>query len=576
MLDGTFLLAVKQETEKYIGGRVDKIHQPSREEIVISLRSAQGNIKILASSSGTAGRIHITKADIDNPQTPPMFCMLLRKRLSGAKFLGIRQEGLERILYIDLEALNELGDVVRLTLVSEIMGKYSNLILVNEDGRIVDSLRRIDDIEGERLILPGVTYTPPVRRERLNFLIADRDEVIRQILSYRGTSLAKGLIGIFEGISPVLVREWIFCVTGETDMPSDEVSDSIAERIADRIALSAENFLAGKREYTLLTDVDGLPKDFCFERITQYSGLMTSVKCDSAGETLDRFYSERDRLVRMKQRYQDLFKLVHSLYERVLRRTDNQRRELADTEKREDYKLKGDLISANLYKLEKGMDSFECENFYDENCPMIRINLDTMLTPSQNMQKMYKPYRKADTAAKRLRVLIDEGEKELRYIDSVRDALTRAESADDINELREELSAQGYIRSAGKKQKSRPTKPRSFTSPDGFEILVGRNNRQNDELTCRIADKRDIWLHTKDITGSHVIIRSEGREIPDETVMYAARLAARYSSASASSQVPVDYTFIKYVKKPSGAKPGMVIFTNNRTLYVTPMTNDAV
>ncbi|MBQ5310584.1 MAG: NFACT family protein [Oscillospiraceae bacterium] len=571
MLDGTFLLAIKQETEKYAGGRVDKIHQPSREEIVISIRSAQGNIKILASSSGTAGRIHITHADIENPQTPPMFCMLLRKKLSGAKFLGIRQEGLERILYRDFEALNELGDTVRLTLVSEIMGKYSNLILINGDGKIVDSLRRIDDIEGERLILPGVTYTTPARRERLNFLIADRQEVTERILSLTGRpSLAKELIGIFEGISPVLAREWIYSVTGETDISTDDITESVAQSIADRIALSAENFLSGRREYTLLTDNDGLPKDFCFESITQYRGLMNAVRCESAGETLDRFYSERDRLVRMKQRYQDLFRFVQSLYERVMRRTDNQRRELGDTEKREDYKLRGDLISANLYKLEKGMSSFECENFYDENCPVIKIRLDPMLTPSQNMQKMYKAYRKADTAAKRLRVLIDEGEKELSYIDSVRDALSRAENADDISELREELSAQGYIKSPGRKQKSRPTKPRSFTSPDGFEILIGRNNRQNDELTCRIADKRDIWLHTKDITGSHVIIRADGREIPDSTIRYAAGLAAFYSSAASSSQVPVDYTFVKYVKKPSGAKPGMVIFTNNRTLFVKP------
>ncbi|MBQ7990607.1 MAG: NFACT family protein [Oscillospiraceae bacterium] len=569
MLDGALLLCVKQEIEKYTGGRVDKIHQPSREEIVISLRSAQGNPRILVSSSGTAGRIHITSEKIENPQTPPMFCMLLRKRLSGAKLLGVRQTGLERILFLDFETVNELGDLVKLTLAAEVMGKYSNLILMEEEGRIIDSIRRIDDIEGERLILPGVHYTMPARRERLNFLTAQREEMEEKIGSFRGISLAKGLIGIFEGLSPVIFREWIYRATGETDISSDELSPEITARITDEAEGMRDRFLSGKRSYIVLKDEDEIPRDVCFDGISQYSGIYTAVSCGSAGEALDIFYSERDRLVRLKQRYQDLFRTVKSIHDRVLRRTEIRRRELEDTLDRDKYRRYGDLISANLYRLEKGMTSFECEDFYEEGMPTVTIKLDPKFTPSRNMQRMYQAYRKADTANKRLTDLIEEGERETAYIESVQDLLLRAESADDIAQIRDELSDQGYIRQSGKKQKPRPMKPLVYTSPDGFTVCVGRNNRQNDELT-KNADRNDMWLHTKDIPGSHVIIRADGRDISDEAVLYASQLAAYHSSARNSDRVPVDHTLVRYVKKPNGAKPGMVIFTNNKTLIVKP------
>ncbi len=569
MLDGALLLCVKQEIGKYIGGRIDKIHQPSREEIVLSIRSAAGNPRILISSSGTSGRIHITEDKIENPQIPPMFCMLLRKHLSSAKLIDVRQTGLERILFLDFETLNELGDTVQLTLAAEIMGKYSNLILMEKSGRIIDSIRRVDDIEGERLILPNVTYTMPSRRERLNFLTALPEDIEQSIRAYKGISLAKGMIGIFEGISPVLCREWIYLATGNTDIASDDLNDAVVKRIAENVTACRDRFLSGDREYTVLRDSDDLPREVCFDRITQYTGLYTSVKCASAGEALDLFYSERDRIARLKQRYQDMYKTVKNLHDRILRRTEVRRMELSETADRDKYRRWGDLISANLYRMEKGMSSFECEDLYEESQPLVTIKLDPKLTPSQNMQKMYQQYRKADNASKRLTVLIEEGEQETRYIESVQDLLARAQNAEDINELRDELASQGYIRKNGKKIKSKPTKPLIYTSPDGFAIYVGRNNRQNDELT-KSADKRDMWLHTKDIPGSHVIIRAEGREITDEAILFASQLAAYHSSAQTSDNVPVDHTYVKYVKKPAGAKPGMVIFTNNRTLYVKP------
>lgn len=572
-LDGTFLLAVKQELEPLVNGRIEKVHQPSREEVVISIRTREGSFKVLISASGTSGRVHITKQQIENPKVPPMFCMLLRKHLGSGKLIAVRQDGLERILYMDFETVNELGDVVTVTLAVEIMGRYSNLVVIGNNGKIIDSLKRVDDaFERERLVLPGITYTVPARDDRLNFLIADENEMKSRIMGAVGKSVAKCLVSVFEGISPVLAREWVFRAADGEDISSEELDEKTADRIVGEILKTRNDFYSGNRKYTIIKDNEGSMKDFCFTDIMQYGGLMQTEECESASMTLDRFYSERDRLSRMKQRYQDMYKLLGNTYDRILRRTENQRQELKISEERDILKLKGDLISANLYAVKKGMTEITCQNFYDENCSDMTIELDPRLTPSQNMQKFYSGYRKADNAEKRLRVQIEQGETELRYIDSVSDALSRAMTENDVNELRAELAEQGYIRAS--KAKTKPPKsapPIEFTSPDGYTVLVGRNNKQNDMLTCKMAEKTDIWLHTKDITGSHVIIRTGGTTPPDDTIMYAARIAAAHSSAKNSAQVPVDYVQAKFVKKPAGAKPGMVIFTNNRTLYVKPM-----
>lgn len=575
-LDGTFLLAVKQELMPLVGGRIEKIHQPSKEEIVISIRTRENSSKLLISASAGSARVHITKEQIENPQTPPMFCMLLRKHLGSGKLIDIRQDGLERILFLDFETVNELGDIVTITLAVEIMGRYSNLIIINQSGKIIDSLKRTDDaVSHERPILPGMIYEMPSREERLNFLIAEESEMRERILMQTGKSAAKCLISVFEGISPVLAREWLFRACGD-DISTDELDKNAADKIIREIIGTRNEFFGGKKHYTIIRDKDGNYKDFCFTDIAQYGELMITEKCGSACETLERFYSERDRTARMKQRYQDLYRLLNNTYERILRRTENQRQELKASEEREMLRLSGDLISANLYSMEKGMTSLTCQNFYDENGGEITIKLDPRLTPSKNMQKYYAAYRKADNAEKRLKVLIEQGEKELLYIDSVSDALSRARTENDVNELRAELAEQGYIRVLRSKQGKNKNKsvktapPLEFTSPDGFTVLVGRNNKQNDTLTCKTAEKTDIWLHVKDITGSHVIIKTGGKTPPDDTILYAAGVAAAHSRAKNSAQVPVDYTLVKFVKKPAGAKPGMVIFTNNRTVYVKP------
>ena len=415
-LDGAFLLAVKQELQPLVGGRIEKVYQPSKEEAVIAIRTRTGSSRVLICAGANSARIHITNRQIENPKVPPMFCMLLRKHLGSGKLIDIRQDGLERILFLDFETVNELGDVVIITLAVEIMGKYSNLIVINENGKIIDSLKRVDDaMSRERLVLPGMTYTAPPRGDRLNFLIAPEEEMRMRIAAASGKSAAKCLIGIFEGISPILAREWLFRACGSNDITTDELdSDTLTKLIAE-IMSTRDDYLSGRRKYTILTDNDGNLKDFCFIDITQYGGLMKASYCETAGETLDKFYHDRDSTARMKQRYGDLYRLLSNTADRIRRRTENQRQELKISEERDILKLKGDLISANLYQLKKGMKDFTCVNFYDENAGEITVELDPSLTPSQNMQKYYGGYRKADTAEKRLKVQIAQGESELKY-----------------------------------------------------------------------------------------------------------------------------------------------------------------
>ncbi len=575
-LDGMFLNCIKNELDFLIGGRVDKIAQPSREEIIITFRTHGGNAKLMLSASAGSARVHITKETVENPKVPPMFCMLLRKHFGNGRLLDIRQDGLERILYFDFEAMNELGDMVKVTLACEIMGRCSNIVIISGEGKIIDSIKRVDEeMSRERMVLPGMTYTLPPRSTRLDFRTCSREDITDALAMLPDGDLAKSLIKIFEGLSPVIAREWVFYAAKGDSPHKTDLTPDMLDRLYFTIKKTAEELEKGTNIYTVIKEKDGLLKDFAFMQINQYGALMVTKPLDSACEVLDYFYSERDRVSRMKQRSQDLYKLLLNTTDRIARRTEAQRQELKMSENREEYKLKGDLISANMYRIEKGMNKIEVENFYVENCPTIEIALDKRLTPSQNMQKYYAEYRKADTAEKILTAQIKQGEEELVYIDSVFDALTRTNSEDEVNELRMELSEQGYLKAVrlkGKPPKSRP--PLEFTSPDGYTILIGRNNVQNDKLTTKLADKTDIWLHTKNITGSHVIIRTNGTVPPDETIVYAARLAAFHSKAKSSSQVPVDYVNVKFVKKPAGSKPGMVIFTNNRTLYVTPLDPD--
>lgn len=571
-LDGAFLYAVKRELNVLIGGRIDKIYQPSREEIIISMRTRQGGFKLLISASASSARIHITQMSVDNPMTPPMFCMLLRKHLGSGKLTAIRQDGLERIIYLDFECINELGDIVTVTLACEIMGKYSNLIVINNQGKIIDSIKRVDgDMSRERIVLPGMPYEFPPRDDRISFVDSNEETIRSTVSNLKNAELSKSLISAFEGISPVLAREWAYYAGKGRELNGGEMNSDEIDRLVFVIMMSKKALIGNDCCFTTVTNKEGLLKDFSFIRLNQYGNLMITKEHSSACELLDYFYAQRDRTARLKQRANDLFRLLMNTTERITKRIANQKNELKDCEKKEDMKLKGDLLSANIYRLQKGDKKAVLENFYDESCPQIEIKLDSRLAPPQNAQKYYSEYRKSLTAEKKLAEQIALGEEELKYIDSVFDSLTRANTENEVNELRLELAEQGYIRAVrlkGKPPKSNP--PSEYLSSDGYTILLGRNNKQNDKLTLKTAAKTDIWLHTHNIPGSHAIIVTNGETPPDSTIEEAAIIAAVNSKAKDSSQVPVDYCLVKFVKKPVGAKPGMVIFTNNKTLYVTP------
>lgn len=571
-LDGAFLWTVKKELESLIGGRVEKIHQPSREELVIAIRTRQGSKKVYISANAGSARVHITEKTIDNPQTPPMFCMLMRKLLGSGKLVAVRQDGLERILFLDFECINELGDLVTITLASEIMGRCSNLIVINGEGRIIDSIKRVDgEMSRERPVLPGMCYTMPPRDNRLNFLKCEPDEIVSALEKNVGTELSKAIIRSFEGISPVLAREWTYFAGHGAHLICGEMTSDQVDRLLYTLKRTRNQLMDGDLCFTTAATKDGLLKDFSFIRLSQFGNLMYTREHESASALLDCFYSERDRASRTKQRANDLFKLLMNLTERISRRLSNQREELSRCAEREHFKLCGDLISANMYRISKGDSFARVENFYDEAYPMMEIELDVRKTPSQNAQKYYSEYKKAVTAEQKLTEQISAGEEELKYIESVFDALTRASSENDIIQLRLELSEQGYIRSA--QQKGKPPKalpPIEYRSSDGYTILVGRNNIQNDRLSLKLAEKNDIWMHTQLITGSHVLVLTDGDTPPDRTLEEAAIIAAVNSSGRDSGQVPVDYCLARYVKKPSGAKPGKVIFTNYQTAFVKP------
>ncbi len=573
-LDGAFLYAVKNELEILKGGRVDKIHQPSREEIIINMRTQDGAKKLYMSSSADSARVHITEMNVDNPKVPPMFCMLLRKHLSGGKLIDIRQDILERILFFDFECTNELGDRVIITIAVEIMGRHSNIIIINQDGRIIDSIKRVDaEMSRERLVLPNMIYELPPRARRVNFLKDSDSDMINAVKNAKPAELSKVLMKTFEGISPIVAREWAFYTSKGTELCSDDMTDEHFSRLIFIIHQTADILIHGlerKSPYYIVKDKNGLLKDFSFMRISQYGNLMITSETDSACQTLDMFYCQRDNMSRLKQRANDLFRLLSNTADRISKRISNQKDELAQCSNKDTWKLYGDLISSNIYRLQKGMKSALLENFYDESCPQISIKLDDRKTPSQNAQHYYNEYRKAVTAEKKLSEQIKFGEEELAYIDSVFDSLTRAESEAEVIELRVELMEQGYIKSRMKGKIPKIQPPAEYISSDRYTILAGRNNKQNDKLTLKTAEKNDIWCHTKNITGSHVIISANGEMPPQRTIEEACIIAAFNSKARESSQVPVDYCLARYVKKPNGAKPGMVIFTNNKTLYVKP------
>lgn len=573
-LDGAFLRHLKREIEKTaVGARVDRIYQPNRDEILFSLRNREGLFRLLLSARANSARVHFTRYAPENPKEPPMLCMLLRKKLSGARLAGVRQPDLERLLFLDFDSINELGDEVRLTVAVEVMGRYSNIILLDGDGVIIDALKRVDaGMTSGRLVLPGLAYRLPPPQNKLCLLSVGRDKILEHLHSVPGDmELSKALLSTLQGVSPVVCRELAF----QTGRGRELSLHGMTQEQWDRLAFFLNRLSDTVREVSgkpwAARTTGGRPLDFSFLRIGQYGTSAIVKEADSFSALLDDFYEERDRIARMRARSQDLLRVLTNASERLSRKINVQRAELERCAKRDTLRMDGDLVNANLYRLKRGMSSAVLENFYEEGQPNLTVALDPTLSPAQNAQKYYKEYRKQRTAEEMLSIQIRRAEQELAYLDTVFEELSRASDERDLNEIREELEGEGYLRLQRKgKRKSSVQGPMRFLSSDGFVILVGKNNTQNDLLTLRQAKKNDLWFHTKNIPGSHVVLVTEGREPTPVSVAEAALLAACYSKGRDSSSVAVDYTLARNVSKPQGAKPGMVIYVKNKTIYAEP------
>lgn len=573
-LDGAFLRFIKTELEeKLVGLRVEKVFQPNRDELIVAFRGVSGAYKVLMSARANSPRVNITQYPPENPQTPPMLCMLLRKRLTGARLKAITQHQLERVLRFTFDATDELGDRVELSLIAEIMGKYSNVIFVDGSGNVIDALKRVDmTMSSQRLVLPGIKYQLPPPQDKLNPLEASVGEIIGRIKnSDKAQKLNKAILTSVQGFSPIVCRELEHLTGRGAELDNISMTDEHYSRLEFFLKRTVNEISDNVGVPCMVQDLNGKPIDFSFMNILQYGTAAKTVRFESYSELLDSFYLERDKAERMRVKGQDLLRLLTNITERLTRKINTQKIELVNSEDRERLRIMGDLIQANLYRIEKGMSEIELENFYDENMPKIKIKLNPALTPGQNAQKYYKDYRKAKNAQQYLTVEIEKAQQELLYIDTVFDSLSRAGTERELAEIKQELIEGGYIKRLRSKQKIKGAlPPLEFTSKSGLKILVGRNNVQNDKLTLKTAKNYDLWFHTKDIPGSHTVIVSQGETPDDETILYAAQLAAYHSRAKDSSKVPVDYTLIKYVSKVAGAKPGMVIYKNQKTLFVKP------
>lgn len=569
-LDGILLnLAKKEILDGAQFGRVEKIHQPSREELVIHLRTKSGAKKLLLSVRANSPRIHFTQHAPENPATPPMFCMLMRKRLVNASLVDIRQSELDRVLYIDFDATNEIGDRVKLTLSIEIMAKHSNIILFDEEGKIIDALKRVDLSQSTvRQILPGFRYTAPPPQNKLNILEHSTENIISQIKTFETKTLSSAILSSLQGVSPLTSRE----LAGEfSEHFVDEVSDAGFEVLKDKIDNLRQIVETGNAVAFMLKDETGKPVDFSFMPIKQYGTKYSAEEKASFSELLDEFYFECDRLDRTRQKAQDLVKFLGSAIARISKKISLQQAELKQCADREQLRISAELINANLYRLEKGAAFYDLENYYDENKP-IRIKADPSKTPAANAQKYFKDYRKAKTAEAMLTELIEQGQNDLQYLETVADSLDRASTQAEIEEIRNELVVSGFMKFKKKNNQKQPRllPPMEYMTPDGFRVLVGRNNMQNDKLSLKTASKADMWLHTQKIPGSHVIIVSDNKEISDDAIVEAAEIAAYHSKAREAKLVPVDYTYVKHLKKPQGAPPGKVIYHVYYSVNVTP------
>lgn len=544
--DGAFLYKVLAELKTAVDCHIDKIYQPSRDELVFLLRKKGFQKRLLINAKPGFSRVQFTENKYENPAVPPMFCMLLRKYLSAARLMDVLQPALERVAIFVFSTTNEMGDIAEIHLVCELIGNKTNVILVNSDGKIIDALRHSDVETAERLILPGAKYHLPAKPEKLNPITTPVNDILK-------STNQNSLLSVVDGFSPLICREI-------------ETFQSLECGLKTILKDLKEN-----NSPTLIYNALGEPLDYTYTKISQYGASYQNKVFEGFSLLLDTFYTQKETSLRINNAARDILKLVSNLKNRTERKLAIRLQELEKCKNREQLRIFGELLKANLYALKRGQAFAEVPNYYSENLETVRIPLDVSLSPSDNANKYFKEYKKTYTAEQTLKALTEKDKEELVYFDSVLDSIERSTTLADITQIREELSEAGYIKQSYQRKKTAPaTQFKEYTSCEGYRILVGKNNKQNDYLTTVLANKNDLWFHVKNIAGSHVLVLCGGNDVSDETILQAAGLAALNSKAASSSNVAVDYTPVKFVKKPNGAKAGMVIYTTNKTVYVTP------
>ncbi len=564
--DAFFLSAVIDEIRQLGPARVDKIHQPSRDTLILHLKGRDVRAKLLFAANPAAPRLHLTAANPENPAEPPMFCMLLRKHLSGAKLTSIQQPLMERMAIFFFDCIDEMGDATTKRLVAELMGKTCNLYLLDKDNRIIDCLRRIGlDAGAKRQALPGLYYQAPEAVEKIDPLHLSMGDYVNLLSANGADMLADRLMDTLGGLSPLVCREAALFAAGSVDARIEGLDIEVtAQKLADFFRESLHHPLP-----SYFSQADGTPKQFAFCPIRQYGSYRTA---DSFSGLLDLYYTVRDQKDAMRQKSQAVRKTVTNLCQRLERKIAIQEKELTATYDRERLRQLGDILTANIHRIQKGQTKVAVEDFYDEDMKLIEIPLSPLLSPQQNAAKFYKDYARMKNAEKELTRQLSLAGEELQYLRSVLEELNRASSEQELEEIKRELADVGYLKAdSGKKRiKAAKLPPMRFVSTDGYEIYVGRNNRQNEELTFRMARKDDLWLHASKVHGSHVIIACAGVTPPDNTITQAAQLAAHYAETVGGQNIAVDLTPVKQVKKIPSGKPGMVIYHSYRTVIVNP------
>ena len=564
--DGITVAALTQELSKALtDGRINKIAQPEPDELMLTIKTTQGTKRLYISASASLPLIYLTDENKPSPMTAPNFCMLLRKHINNGRITGISQPKLERIIHIDIEHLDELGDVRRKTLIVEIMGKHSNIIFLNEENKIIDSIKHVSaQMSSVREVLPGRDYFIPDTMHKKDPLNIDEAQFL-SALKEKPVNLSKALYTSFTGVSPVVAEEILFLSGIDSGMTYDGLSSDTFTHLYRQFTIYFDQIHTGTFTPCIYYN-QGKPEEFSCLALTHYTSY-TKKLFDSASELLRSYYSQKNTLTRIRQKSSDLRRVVQTALERNRKKYDLQTRQLKDTEGREQYKVYGELINTYGYHLEAGAKELEALNYYTNET--IKIPLDTTKTPQENAQRYFQKYNKQKRTFEALSEWIKETKEEILYLESISNALDIARSEEDLAEIKEELTVSGYIRRKFvKKQVKIKNKPLHYISSDGYHIYVGKNNLQNEELTFHFASGNDWWFHAKGAPGSHVVLKSDGEEVPDRTFEEAGRLAAHYSKNAGNDKVEIDYIEKKHVKKPNGSKPGFVVYYTNYSLVI--------